>query len=343
MRDLTGGFKCFRREVLEAIDFDTVRSHGYAFQVELTYRAVQTGFRVVEVPIIFRDREHGQSKMSWRHRRRGDVARAAAALQLAAGAEPMRRGWMPPRTRSPTACAHRATLRALAARPWPVLGRWVAGSALAAGGLLAAVWLVASLDSGYEQIIDAAAAVRGRRRRRRAHRACAATCSCWRCTRWRASPGFIAGSSLPLQAEHQRGVSRWLHEHGGRIAIAFVVLRDDLLAVAPGLRDRPHASPASRTSCASRRGCCCSACSRTRSPSSSRCSCRSRRGSSPAAAGEWDQLLAATFVTVAIAVPVLVVAALIEVYVSPHLFTALTHIHPPIVTQLGRLDSSTVR
>jgi dolichol-phosphate mannosyltransferase len=66
VRDLTGGFKCFRREVLEAIHFDSVRSQGYAFQVELTYRAVQAGFRVVEVPITFRDRQRGTSKMSWR-------------------------------------------------------------------------------------------------------------------------------------------------------------------------------------------------------------------------------------------------------------------------------------
>ncbi|MEA2201575.1 MAG: dolichol-phosphate mannosyltransferase [Solirubrobacteraceae bacterium] len=66
VRDLTGGFKCFRREVLEAIHFASVRSRGYAFQVELTYRAVQAGFRVVEVPIVFRDRQHGTSKMSWR-------------------------------------------------------------------------------------------------------------------------------------------------------------------------------------------------------------------------------------------------------------------------------------
>jgi dolichol-phosphate mannosyltransferase len=66
VRDLTGGFKCFRREVLEAIDLDTVRSQGYAFQVELTYRAVRAGFRVVEVPIVFRDRQQGQSKMSWK-------------------------------------------------------------------------------------------------------------------------------------------------------------------------------------------------------------------------------------------------------------------------------------
>ena len=66
VRDLTGGFKCFRREVLEAIDLPTVRSQGYAFQVELTYRAVLAGFRVVEVPITFRDRQLGHSKMSWR-------------------------------------------------------------------------------------------------------------------------------------------------------------------------------------------------------------------------------------------------------------------------------------
>jgi dolichol-phosphate mannosyltransferase len=66
VRDLTGGFKCFRRTVLEGIDLPTVRSHGYAFQVELTYRAVRRGFRVREIPIVFRDRRLGRSKMSWR-------------------------------------------------------------------------------------------------------------------------------------------------------------------------------------------------------------------------------------------------------------------------------------
>jgi dolichol-phosphate mannosyltransferase len=64
IRDLTGGFKCFRREVLEAIDLDSFRSHGYAFQVELTHRALARGFRVTEVPIVFRDRIRGRSKMS---------------------------------------------------------------------------------------------------------------------------------------------------------------------------------------------------------------------------------------------------------------------------------------
>jgi dolichol-phosphate mannosyltransferase len=66
VRDLTGGFKCFAAEVLQAIDLANLRSSGYAFQVELTYRALCAGFRVQEVPISFHDREHGSSKMSWR-------------------------------------------------------------------------------------------------------------------------------------------------------------------------------------------------------------------------------------------------------------------------------------
>jgi dolichol-phosphate mannosyltransferase len=66
IRDLTGGFKVFRREVLEAIDLPSLASLGYAFQVETTYRALRCGFRVVEVPIVFRDRRVGESKMSRR-------------------------------------------------------------------------------------------------------------------------------------------------------------------------------------------------------------------------------------------------------------------------------------
>jgi dolichol-phosphate mannosyltransferase len=64
VRDLTGGFKCYRRAVLEAIDLDAVHSKGYAFQIETTYRALRAGFTVVEVPITFSDREAGGSKMS---------------------------------------------------------------------------------------------------------------------------------------------------------------------------------------------------------------------------------------------------------------------------------------
>ena len=83
MRDVTGGFKCFHAETLQSIDLPTVRSKGYAFQVELTYRAVRSGFVVGEVPITFRDRVRGRSKMSWR------IAGEAAWLV------PVLRGWRP--------------------------------------------------------------------------------------------------------------------------------------------------------------------------------------------------------------------------------------------------------
>jgi dolichol-phosphate mannosyltransferase len=82
VRDLTGGFKCYRRAVLESIDLDAIQSKGYAFQIETTYRAQRAGFRVVEMPITFVDREAGGSKMS-----RAIVAEAVwkvPALRLAA-------------------------------------------------------------------------------------------------------------------------------------------------------------------------------------------------------------------------------------------------------------------
>jgi dolichol-phosphate mannosyltransferase len=66
VRDLTGGFKCISRGVLEGIDLESVRAEGYVFQIEVTYRALKAGFRVVEVPIVFRDRTQGVSKMSSR-------------------------------------------------------------------------------------------------------------------------------------------------------------------------------------------------------------------------------------------------------------------------------------
>jgi len=82
VRDLTGGFKCYRRAVLEAIDLGAVESKGYAFQIETTYRVLRAGFQVVEVPITFADREVGGSKMS-----KGIVAEAiwkVPGLRLAA-------------------------------------------------------------------------------------------------------------------------------------------------------------------------------------------------------------------------------------------------------------------
>jgi hypothetical protein len=227
----------------------------------------------------------------------------------------------------------RTTLRTWQGAPGAVLGRWFAGAAAAAGGLLAAVLLIAYLDKGYEQILtlqppfavgDGGDVVRVLRSNALVLALHAMACVA----------GFIAGSSLPLQAEHHHGWSRWVHERGGRIAIGFVVcattfslsvqaylIGHTLAGVASFLRVSPallllgvmpHAIlelvalflPLAAWIIASRRG-------------------------------EWEQLLAATFVTVAIAIPLLVIAAMIEVYVSPHLFTTLTHIHPPIIRSSG--------
>jgi dolichol-phosphate mannosyltransferase len=66
LTDSTGGFKCFRRRVLESIDFSKVKSNGYSFQIEMSFRAWKQGFRVVEIPIVFTDRVEGQSKMNKR-------------------------------------------------------------------------------------------------------------------------------------------------------------------------------------------------------------------------------------------------------------------------------------
>jgi dolichol-phosphate mannosyltransferase len=99
VHDLTGGFKCIRREVLEGIDLESVRAEGYVFQIEVTYRAMLAGFRVKEVPIVFRDRSSGTSKMS-----------ARIAIEAI---------WLVPRLRRtvPAALAHAHAVAADAALP----------------------------------------------------------------------------------------------------------------------------------------------------------------------------------------------------------------------------------
>lgn len=222
----------------------------------------------------------------------------------------------------------RVTLRAWSEHPFEVVGRWALGSLLAAVGLLLAVLIISELSVGYTQIITLRPpfAVGGSADVTNVlgHNLLVLALHAMACV-----AGFIAGSSLPLQAQSHTGVSRWVHEHGGRLAIGFVVCATtfslsaqawvlghtlagvaNFLEVSPALLllgVLPHALlelvalflPLAAWIMASRRG-------------------------------EWDQLLAATLVTVAVAVPVLVVAALIEVYVSPHLFVALTGIHGPI-------------
>ncbi len=227
----------------------------------------------------------------------------------------------------------RDTLRLWQSRPLPVVGRWAAGSLATAIAMLLAVLAVSTLDHHTIELLTleppfvtgGPADVLGVLD----HNALVLALHAMACV-----AGFIAGSSLPLQADAHRGVSRWVHEHGGRIAIAFVVAAttfslsaqtwvlghqlagvSGFLRVSPALllvSVLPHAVlelaalflPLAAWIIASRRG-------------------------------EWEQLLAATLVTVAIAVPMLVLAALIEVYVSPHLFAALTGIHPPITRTFG--------
>jgi hypothetical protein len=220
----------------------------------------------------------------------------------------------------------RATLASWQQDPKAVLARWTAGSALAACMLLGAVWAIAALDLRSQPIAlrppfvvgDGAdvASVLVRNLLVLALHAMACVA------------GFIAGSSLPLQARGRKGLSLWVHEHGGRLAIAFVVGATTFslsaqayvigrvlgrvsgyLGLPPGLvllSLLPHALPElialflplAAWIIASRRG-------------------------------EWEQLLAATFVTVALALPVLLAAGVVEVYVSPHVFSALTNITPP--------------
>ncbi|MGH2832350.1 MAG: stage II sporulation protein M [Solirubrobacteraceae bacterium] len=210
-----------------------------------------------------------------------------------------------------------------------ILIRWVAGSSLAAIGLLAAVLAVAGASGHYTQVISLQppfavgddADVLGVL----SHNMLVLALHAMACV-----AGFMAGSSLPLQAQSKSGLSRWVHERGGRIAIAFVICATafslsvqayvlghslaglaNFLKVSPAILlvgVLPHAIPElialflplAAWISASRRG-------------------------------EWDQLLAATLVTLAVAIPVLIAAAMIEVYISPHLFSALTGIHPPIV------------
>jgi dolichol-phosphate mannosyltransferase len=104
VRDLTGGFKAHRREALEAIDLHSIRSEGYTFQIEVTYRALRSGLRVTECPIVFRDRRLGKSKMS-----------ARIALE-AVWVVPRLRGWTPP---APAGSAAPAEPTPSAARPVP--------------------------------------------------------------------------------------------------------------------------------------------------------------------------------------------------------------------------------
>jgi uncharacterized membrane protein len=215
----------------------------------------------------------------------------------------------------------RATLTLWNEQPWPVLGRWVAGSLAISGLLLAAVWIIAGMSTadpgptaflGGNSHPDLAQVARVVWRNLLVLALHAMACVA----------GFIAGSSLPLEAQQRGGLSRWVHQKAGPLAIAFVVAATGFslvtqalvlgsgaaslgahLGISPGLLLvglLPHALPElvalflplAAWMIASRRR-------------------------------DWHELLAATVVTVALAVPVLIAAAFVEVYVSPGVLRAL--------------------
>jgi hypothetical protein len=213
----------------------------------------------------------------------------------------------------------RQTLEDWRRRPWSVLRGWLAGSLAAALCLLAAIWLIAGLATPTHALVTRPPFVVGHLRDVGwvlGRNLLVLALHAMACV-----AGFIAGSSLPRQARDQHGVRRWLHEHGGRFGIVFViaattfslsaqalVIGTQAAGVAAGLHTSPgillalllpHAVPEltalflplAAWIIASRRG-------------------------------EWDQLLAATLVTVLIAVPTLVATACFEVFVAPHLFAA---------------------
>jgi hypothetical protein len=216
----------------------------------------------------------------------------------------------------------RAALSTWRARPWSVLGTWLLGSLATAALLLLAIWVIALAKSGSEAAIapsqppfvlggpaDLARIL--------VHNLLVLALHAMACV-----AGFIAGSSLPLQAEYQTGLNRLVHERGRPIALAFVVaattfslsmqaysLGTGTAQVAAGLHVvtgvvvlglLPHAVPELAALFL---------------PLAAWVIASRRR--------EWDRLLAATIVTVSLAVPTLVLAALWEVYVAPHLLAAL--------------------
>jgi hypothetical protein len=218
--------------------------------------------------------------------------------------------------------ATRQTLGGWQHDPWPALGRWFAGSATAAACLLLAVWAIAGISDANGLSVQTVGPPYAVGNLANVFTIFESNLLVLALHAMACVAGFIAGSSMPLQAEGHRGIVRVLHERGGQIAIAFVigatafslsaqalVLGSEAAAVAARLPTSPglllivlmaHAPleltalflPLAAWILASRRG-------------------------------DWDQLLAATLVTVAIALPMLFLAATIEVYVSPHILHAL--------------------
>ena len=250
------------------------------------------------------------------------AASAAPALMPAASAADVRRvETVPP---APSAYAFvegiRHTHQTLAdwrRRPWAVLRGWLAGSLAAALYLLAAVWAIAGLAHPVAPALTRPPFVVGHARDVAwvlGHNLLVLALHAMACV-----AGFIAGSSLPLQARDQRGMRRWLHEHGGRFAIVFVIaattfsLSAQAVIIgteAAGVAASLHTSP----------GVLLAVLAPHAIPELTALFLPLAAWIIASRRGEWNQLLAATLVTVAVALPTLVLAAVFEVYASPHLF-----------------------
>ena len=330
IRDLTGGFKCFRAATLEAISYETVRSQGYAFQVELTYRALARGLRVEELPIVFRERGAGESKMSAR------IALEAAwlvpALRLARRRDGAAGG---ARLRRAGQRADQLRHEDGGAGPRPGLGRHTGGAGPLEGAPAARARPLGARQPGRGR----AAADRDLDRRARSR------CPTRRgsCCAGAAARGTLADYGFVL---YRNGLVLALH------ALACVAGFIAGSSLPRSWRRATRASGAGSTSSPAR--------SRSPSWARRRCSRSPRRPTRSAAPprpapptwgsprrccwssllphaipelfalflplaawtiasrrGEWDELLAATFVTVAIAVPMLLAAGAIEVWVTP--------------------------
>ena len=312
VRDLTGGFKCFRASALRAIEFGSATAQGYAFQVELTWRVLSLGLTVVEVPIRFRERRLGESKMSAR------IAREAAwrvpALRYGSG------GGVRYRTDAhlPIHCCMKADQLAVV-QGWPhtvvtlrrwtgarrggVLGAWALGSLLVTAALLGATWLVADHRGPRPDPSQSTPASTG-----------PATLQDFR---------YVLGRNLTVLALHALAcvagfMAGWVAP--GERALAH--------AVATPVRWRSSSSPPRRSSRCSPRP-TRSATSPPTSPASSasrphtlllailpHAAAGAVRGLPPARRlvdrqrrGAWHELLAATIATTAVAVPLIVLAA----------------------------------
>ncbi len=265
VRDLTGGFKAFRADTLRAIDYRTARAKGYAFQVELTYRALRArpaGHRGADrLPRAAR----GGVEDDGRDRARGRLARARppppvprrrcrSGREVSSEQLAVVRGW----------ADTRATLRTWQRRPLPVVGAWAAASLGVAVLLLTSTWIVAVLSVPDPLLIS-----HDRHGPSGATSASSSTAtgSSSPSTRSPASRASWPARRCPIVAEGYSGLWRRIHDKAGKLAMGFVAAATLFSLTTQAYALGMTASSLAESAAASRPRCCCSPCSRTPSRS----------------------------------------------------------------------------